>query len=131
MAPWPLGRTPDIFYVEGFRHAGKTYTYFGPWPSFVRLPILAISDEPSGHMTPLFMTIAFATTLAGVGALQWRLREMFRPGRPFGRGEHVLTGAIVFFSGCGTSLLFLASRAWVYHEACSGASGSRSSRTSG
>jgi hypothetical protein len=104
-------------YIEGFKIGSKTYTYFGAWPSLLRLPVLAVSGSAYGHLTGLSMTIALATALAGVALLQWRLRELFRPGRPFGRGELVLSGAVVFVAGCGTSLLFLASRAWVYHEA--------------
>lgn len=117
---WLRGRwdvpAGDLF-IEGFRFGDKTYTYFGAWPSLLRLPVLAISGGPYGHLTGLSLTLAFAVALSGVASLQWRLRELFRPGRPFGRGELVLTAAVVFTAGCGTSLLFLASRAWVYHEA--------------
>ncbi len=105
------------FFVEGFRLGSKTYTYFGPWPAFLRLPLLAVTGAPEGHLTALSMTTAFAIALTGIAMLQWRLRELFRPGRPLGRGECLLTGAVVFLGGCGTSLLFLASRAWVYPEA--------------
>jgi hypothetical protein len=117
---WLHGRwnvPPGVFFIEGFRHGAKTYTYFGPWPALLRLPLLAITGSPSGHLTPLSMTIAFAVAMVGVAMTQWRLREMFRPGRPLGRGELALSGAVVFATGCGTTLLFLASRAWVYHEA--------------
>ncbi len=104
-------------YIEGFRFGDKTYTYFGAWPSILRLPVLAVSGGPYGHLTGISMVLAFAVALTGVGTLQWRLREMFRPRRPVGRGEAILAGAVVVAAGLGTSLLFLASRAWVYHEA--------------
>ena len=117
---WLHGRwnvPPNDLYIEGFKIGDKTYTYFGAWPSLLRLPVLAVSGLPYGHLTGLSMTMAFATALTGVAMLQWRIRELFRPGRPFGRSELVLVGGVVFVAGCGTSLLFLGSRAWVYHEA--------------
>ncbi|HEY3725043.1 MAG TPA: hypothetical protein VGN59_16955 [Acidimicrobiia bacterium] len=106
----------DLF-IEGFRIGDKTYTYFGAWPSLLRLPVLAVTGGPYGHMTALSMTLAFAVALVGVSMLHWRLRQMFRPGRAVSRAECVLAGAVVLVAGCGTSLLFLGSRAWVYHEA--------------
>ncbi len=117
---WLHGRwnvPPNDLYIEGFRIGGKTFAYFGAWPSLLRVPVLAVSGAPYGHLTGLSMTLSFVVALTGAGTLQWRLRELFRPGRPIGRGECVLAGAVVFAAGCGTSLLFLASRAWVYHEA--------------
>ena len=48
---WLHGRwnvPPHTFFVEGFRHGAKTYTYFGPWPAVLRLPILAITGRRRG-----------------------------------------------------------------------------------
>ena len=38
-----------ILKIEGFTHDGKQYTYFPPFPAFLRLPFVAVvaSDAPS------------------------------------------------------------------------------------
>lgn len=59
------------------------------------------------------MLIALALPLAAIAALRWRIRELLRPGRPCGRLGH---GIIVIFLGCGSTVLFFASRSIVYHE---------------
>ena len=39
--------------IEGFLHAGRTYTYFGIWPSIIRMPILVFSfSMPSSVRMP-------------------------------------------------------------------------------
>jgi hypothetical protein len=117
---WLHGRwnvpAADLF-IEGFRIHGKTYTYFGAWPALLRVPVLAVTGGPYGHLTGLSMTLAFAVALVGTSTLHWRLRTIFRPDRPTTTGECVLAAATVLTVGCGTTFVFLASRAWVYHEA--------------
>ena len=63
------------------------------------------------------MLLGAAVALGALGALHWRIRTLVRPGRPCSRAEMFVAGAVVFTLGCGTTMIFLASRAWVYHEA--------------
>ncbi len=61
---WLHGRwnvPANDLYIEGFRIGSKTYTYFGAWPSLLRLPVLIVSGSAYGHLTALSMTLAFAT----------------------------------------------------------------------
>lgn len=102
---------------EGFLINGKTYTYFGPWPSVLRMPFLELAPSTYGRLTQLSMLLAFAVFTAGVIALHWRIRELLRPDAPVGRGDTLLAVAVPIVLGCGSSVLVLASRAWVYHEA--------------
>lgn len=104
-------------FIEGFRIGDKTYTYFGLWPSVLRMPVLAFGDEYYGRLTQVSMLLAVAVGLSGLSALHWRIRELVRPGRDCSVAEAVVAGAVPLSFACGTTVLFLASRAWVYHEA--------------
>ncbi len=102
---------------EGFRIGDKTYTYFGPWPSILRMPLIQFAPSTYGRLTQLSMVLAFATMLVGVAALHWRIRDLLRGDATVGRLDLVLAAAAPIALGAGSSALFLASRAWVYHEA--------------
>jgi hypothetical protein len=104
-------------FIEGFRVGGKTYTYFGLWPSLLRMPVLAFGDLYYSRLTQLSMLLAAAIALGAVACLHWRIRALVRPGSPCSRAEMAIAAAVVLSFGCGTTMLFLASRAWVYHEA--------------
>jgi hypothetical protein len=104
-------------YFEGFRINGKTYTYFGVWPALLRMPFLQLFPGTAGRLTRLSMLGGFGAFLAGVIALHWRIRTLLAPDRPFGRGSMTFAAAVPVVAGCGTAAVFLASRAWVYHEA--------------
>lgn len=106
----------ELFY-EGFRIGDKTYTYFGIWPSLLRMPVLALDDSLYGRLTQLSMLLAFAVALAGLVALNWRIRALLRPDAPLSPAEGMVALAVPVVFGCGTTAIFLASRAWVYHEA--------------
>lgn len=109
-------RASELF-IEGFRIGDKTQTYFGIWPSVLRMPVLAFGDTYYGRLTQLSMVLAAAVALGGLGALHWRIRSLVRPGRPCSRAEAAIAAAVMVTFGCGTTVIFLASRAWVYHEA--------------
>lgn len=102
---------------EGFRIGDKTYTYFGPWPSILRMPLIQFAPSTYGRLTQLSMLLAFATMLVGVAALHWRIRDLLRGDATVCRLDLVLAVAAPIALGAGSSALFLASRAWVYHEA--------------
>ncbi len=102
---------------EGFLIHGKTSTYFGPWPAILRMPFVELAPSTYGRLTQLSMLLAFAVLLVGAAMLHWRIRTLLRPEVPLGRGELALAAAVPIVIGCGSSAYFLASRAWVYHEA--------------
>jgi len=63
------------------------------------------------------MLAGFGVFLAGVTALHWRVRTLLATDRRFGRGSIAFVAAVPIVASCGTAAVFLASRAWVYHEA--------------
>jgi hypothetical protein len=104
-------------FIEGFQLGDKVYTYFGIWPTVLRMPVLAFGDEYYGRLTQLSMLLALAVGLLGTALLNWRIRSLVRPERVCSRAEAALAGVVTFTFACGTAIIFLASRAWVYHEA--------------
>ncbi len=107
---------PDIPGFEGFRIGEKTHIYQGITPTLVRLPLLAVTDRFDGRLTGVSMMLGFVAAMASVVAAGWLLRRTVRGAAPLGRLEAVCTAVATFGIG-GGSLLFLASKAWVYHEA--------------
>jgi hypothetical protein len=112
---WDVGARALAF--ERFRVDGKYYTYFGPWPALLRIPVLIFTDRLDGRLSRVSMLLAYMITLASVARLSWQARR-FRRGevRP-SRGELALAAGFVFLIGCGSTVLFLGGRSWVYHEA--------------
>jgi hypothetical protein len=101
---------------EGFRVHGKTYIYFGPVPSIFRMPIEAITHSLDGRLTQVSMLAAFAVALVFVARLSWRIRCLIRGTAPVSALELWAVGAYVFLIATGSVILFLGSRAIVYHE---------------
>lgn len=107
---------PGIAGFEGFRMGERTHIYQGLVPALLRLPLLAVTDAADGRLTGLSMLLATALALGYLVAAGWRARWLVRGDRALTRGEGWLVGAATFGLAAGP-LLFLASRAWVYHEA--------------
>lgn len=102
---------------EAIVRDGKQYMYYGPWPSVLRMPVLAFTERLDGRLTQLSMLVAFAVVMAAVVSLVLQVRALVLRDAPVSRWERVAVGAFVFGVGAGSSVLFLASRAFVYHEA--------------
>jgi hypothetical protein len=102
---------------EGFRHAGRWYMYFGPFPALLRVPALWIAPGAANRMTQASMLVAWVVAVGASVDLLWRARRLARPSSPMSRLECVAVAAWAFAIGGGSVLVFLASRAWVYHEA--------------
>ena len=101
---------------EGFLIDGKTYLYFGPVPSLIRLPVLAVTDRFDGRLTTLSMLAATVLLAAAAFRLACVVRTMVRGDEPVGRRERRA------WAGLAVAVLaappfFLASGAIVYHEA--------------
>jgi hypothetical protein len=107
----------DVVAVEGYRHDGKLYMYFGPVPSFLRMPVLAATDVRAGELTQEWMVISYAAALAALGSLAWRIRRLVRGDARVGLLEAVTIAIAAVAFGAGSTLLFLGSGPWVYHEA--------------
>lgn len=108
---------PAVMGFEGFVIHGRTYSYYGPFPALLRMPILAVTSRFDGRLTQLSMLAAFAVALFGIARLLWRARSFVRPDAPFTRLEGVVTAVFLFVCGVGSAVLFPASRAIIYHEA--------------
>lgn len=102
--------------IEGFLHDGHTYTYFPPWPSLLRMPVLMTTDEFDGRLTVLSMAVAWVVLAVMVTKLIWLLLRLFSVHEEVTRTKMAV--AAIFIAGAtgGTFLTFDASLPWVYHE---------------
>ena len=137
---WNL-RFEDL-YIEAFKIHGEYQTYFGIWPTLLRMPVLAITNRFDGALTGPSILVAVAVALAASAGIQWELRSMFdAPNHveapdPLDRRDHVgvvevfdqlqpitlsrgqwfATAGFQMMLGTGSVVAFLASYPLVYHE---------------
>ena len=102
----------DAISGEAFIHDGKVYGYFGLTPALLRLPFV-IHDAAFGELTRAFMVAGFAAALVACHLLLRVVYSLSGRGAPSARATIVL----VVGAGLGSTLYFLGSRAYVYHEA--------------
>lgn len=113
---WDLPREATGF--EAFVLDGRHYLYFGPVPSLLRVPVLAVTDRLDHRLSVLSMTSAFVVTMTAATALGWRIRGLVRgPDAPVSRVELLAAFGYTTLLGGGSTVLFLASQAGAYHEA--------------
>ena len=105
-----------ILKIEGFTHDGKQYTYFPPFPAFLRVPFVAVTDSLDGRLTALSLLVAFVLAITAAGVLTWRVRGLTRGECPVSTTEVVAVALFALLLGIGSPLYFTASRAWIYHE---------------
>jgi hypothetical protein len=99
---------------EAFIVDGKRYGYFGVTPALLRLP-LVIFGVHFGELTRAFMIVYFAVTLAGCYGL---LRTLYQLSGSSNQPPSAwATLCFVGGAGAGSTLYYLGSRAYVYHEA--------------
>ena len=98
---------------EAFIVDGKVYGYFGPTPALLRLP-LVIAGVGFAQTTRLFMVIDYIACLIGAYALLLLAARWSRPAREL---SHAAVALFTTSVGLGSTLFFLGSRAYVYHEA--------------
>lgn len=99
---------------EAFIVNGKYYGYFGVTPALLRLPFAAV-QVGAGQLSRLAMICYFAAALAAVYSLLRQASRML-----YGDRSHPSTTASVLLIACaglGSTLFFLGSRAYIYHEA--------------
>ncbi|MEX0768718.1 MAG: hypothetical protein WD029_09620 [Microthrixaceae bacterium] len=107
---------PDVPGFEGFRIGEETHIYQGILPAVMRMPILALSSRFEGRLTGLSMLMAFSIAIGCLIAMAWRVRCLMR-GAVAMRTVETFCTAVVSFGTAGSSMLFLSSTTWVYHEA--------------
>lgn len=98
---------------EAFMVNGKTYGYFGPAPAVLRMP-LAAAGVPPGVLARIFMVLYVGGALVA-GLLLWFEARQFAGLDP--RTDRWSPAVLLLNVGLGSTLLFLAGRAMMYHEA--------------
>jgi len=112
---WDAG--PNAFFIERFDIGGRYYMYFGPWPSLLRMPVLAATSSLDGDLTGLSLLLAYLVLFTGASRLVWQVRTLARGAAAASRRELVAVAAFMLLVACGSTILFLSSSAWVYDEA--------------
>ncbi|HEY1109531.1 MAG TPA: hypothetical protein VGE76_12880 [Opitutaceae bacterium] len=99
---------------EAFVVEGKVYGYFGPTPALMRLPF-ALFGAGVGKLTRLYMVVDYVAALVAVYVLLvWAVRRRESTKAQPRKWQTLL---LILPVGLGSTLFFLGSRAYVYHEA--------------
>jgi hypothetical protein len=101
---------------EAFVHDGRQYTYFGLFPSLLRMPFLLLTHSLDGRLTAPSMLLAWLTTGLFSSLLVWRVRILLRGPVLLGRAEAASYGVLVATIMGGSVLVSLASDPWVFSE---------------
>ncbi len=102
--------------VEAFIHDGRQYTYFGLFPSLVRMPILLVTGSLDGRLTAPFVLVAWLLTGLFVSLLLWRVRFLIRGDAVMGKAEAASFGLLTATILGGSVFLILAATPYVYNE---------------
>jgi len=102
---------------EAFAVRGQEFLYNPPGPSLLRMPLFLVTDRFDGRLTTLSMLGAWLVTVLVVALLVWRIRRILRPTAPLSHWEAAAYGAFVLTATAGSTVLYLASVPWVFHEA--------------
>jgi hypothetical protein len=130
------GASPDFFYdlqaramfhghlflpngalgIEAFVHDGRQYTYFGIFPSLIRMPVLIFTSRLDGRLTAPSMLLAWMVTGLYSSFLLWRLRILIRGQALLGRAEAASYGLFVAGIGGGSVIVYLSATPFVFNE---------------
>jgi hypothetical protein len=99
---------PGSIGIEAFVNGGHQYTYFGLFPSLLRLPVLAVTHSLDGRLTAISMLLAWSLTGLFGSLLLWRVRLTLRGSAVLGRTEAVACGVLVAAVN-GSVLFYIAS----------------------
>jgi len=111
-----LSLPPADLGIEGFVHDGRTYTYFGIFPSLLRMPILLLTSRFDGDLTAPSMGLAWLMTALFSSLLLWRLRVVTRGRAVLGRAEAASFGVLVATIMGGSVIVYLAATPFVFNE---------------
>jgi len=102
--------------IEAFVHNGHDYTYFGLFPSLIRIPILLVTSRLDGQMTAPSILVAWLLAALFSALMLWRLRILMRGEAVVGRAEAASYGALMATIMGGSVLLYLAATPFIYSE---------------
>jgi hypothetical protein len=103
--------------IEAFVHNGRDYTYFGLFPSIIRMPILLVTSSLDGKLTAPSILLAWMLTALFSALMIWRLRILMRgAAAAIGRAEAASYGILMATIMGGSVLLYLAATPFVYNE---------------
>jgi hypothetical protein len=102
--------------LEAFVHNGHEYTYFGLFPSLLRMPILLVTHTLDGRLTSISIFLAWLFTALFTMLLTWRVRILIRGQATVSRAEAASLGVLMATLLGGSVLVFLAANPYVYSE---------------
>ena len=102
--------------IEAFVHDGHQFTYFGLFPSLIRMPVLLFTSSLDGKLTAPSLLLAWMTTALFSALLLWRLRILMRGQAVVGRAEAASYGALMATFMGGSVCIYLAATPFVYNE---------------
>ncbi len=111
-----LNVPPSSLGSEAFVHNGEQFTYFGIFPSLIRIPVLLVTHSLDGKLTALSLLVAWLATAAFSALLLWRIRMLVRGPVVLGLLEAIASGVFVAAITGGSVLVFLASDPFVFSE---------------
>jgi hypothetical protein len=102
--------------IEAFVHDGRQYTYFGIFPSLIRMPVLLLTHRFDGELTGPSILLAWLCTGLFSSLIMWRLRILMRGQAILGRAEAASYGALMATILGGSVIVFLSATPFVYNE---------------
>ena len=94
---------------EAFVSNGHEYTYFGIFPSLLRIPVFVFTNSLDGRFFSVSILGAWITTAVFCSLLLWRLRVFLRGNSTLGWAEAASYGILLASVLIGSVLIFLAS----------------------
>jgi hypothetical protein len=111
-----LSVPPEAASIEGYVADGETHFYYGLVPALARTPISAVTTAAAGRLVVVSQLGGIAVACMAGARLLRRAPRALGVELP-ASGERLLTGGFAAAVGIATPLLWLSSRALVYHEA--------------
>jgi hypothetical protein len=112
---WDVPRSAIL--DEAFLRDGKAYGYFGFAPALLHLPLVLLWSRSDGCQSRMSELAACGVSLWFGYQLLLRARTAFGLAPGLDRLSKVLYSLFLVNLGLGSSLIFLASEAYVFHEA--------------
>lgn len=102
--------------IEAFVHGGHQYTYFGLFPSILRMPLFALTSRYDGKLSGPSILAAWIGTGVFSALLLWRVRLFVRGRAVLGRVEATAYGVVMATFMGGTIFMLLAATPFVFNE---------------
>jgi hypothetical protein len=102
--------------IEAFRHDGHEFSYFGIFPSLVRMPILMFTHRFDNTLTGPSVFCAWVLTAVFSSLLLWRIRVIAWGEAMVSRAEAIGHAVLIASITGGSVLMYLAATPYVYNE---------------